>query len=301
MTYFQFIKLVPERLSELYQPEECRTIAYRLLEDLLGISKKLYAINSTQLISEVDKNILLSSIDQMIKGRPLQYVTKFEWFRDKKYKVEEGVLIPRPETEELVSWVLEDIKLSDFDTKEKLDNNIKIFDAACGSGVIGISIASELLNAKVYACDNSDKAIEISNINAAEILGDSHIINYKIFKCDLLAMDIAESLLQREEFDIVISNPPYVCDSEKELLRPNVLLYEPEEALFVKDSNPLSFYERIATISAYSLKPGGAIYFEINERLSQEVINMLKNKGFTNAKVRKDFRNKERMVKVIKN
>ena len=300
MTYFQFIKAVPERLSELYAPQEGRKIAFRLLLDLLGISKEFFALNSMENIPSIDEALLLRAVEQMIKGAPLQYVTGFEMFRNHKFFVEEGVLIPRPETEELVEWILEEAISSSQNSVTSGEESLLIFDAACGSGAIGISIASDLLCTKVFACDFSDKAISVSARNADFLLGKGHTDRYKLFKCDLLEEGVVEAYLPKDKLDIIVSNPPYVCESEKRFIRPNVLFYEPFEALFVEDKNPLLFYERIADIAAYSLKPGGRLYFEINERFPSEVANMLVDKGFRGVDVRKDFRGKERMVRVFK-
>lgn len=306
MTFSLFVKSVSERLSELYGPEECRAIALRLLDDFLGVSGSDYALKLNDVIPYESEELLNSAVEQMVKGRPLQYVTGFEWFCGYKFVVGEGVLIPRPETEELVEWIKE--CAGDGVKGEQgvsVNNRLKIFDAACGSGAIGISLAKAFNGSTVFACDLSERAMELSKINAESILESYDSlreagVGYKLFKCDLLNEGEVEGYLPEKELDIVVSNPPYVCESEKRFIRPNVLFYEPFEALFVEDSDPLIFYRRIANIAAYSLKPGGALFFEINERFAAEVVKLLTDMGFVSAESRIDFRGKERMVRVLK-
>ncbi len=300
MTFSQFVKYVPDVLVGLYPPEECRAIAFRLLEDLCEYDRNFYVMHIDEEIPESSFSRLQKAVEDMSKSCPLQYVTGFEWFRGKRFAVEEGVLIPRPETEELVEWIKEDVSSLWGSRKSISGDNLTFFDAACGSGAIGIALTAEIHNSIVYACDFSEKAIEISAKNASALINQNSEERYKLFKCDLLNHGEAENLLPREGIDVLVSNPPYVCESEKRFMRPNVLFYEPFEALFVEDSNPLLFYERISAIGAYTLKPGGVLYFEINESFSDDVVKMLTDKGYVGAVTRKDFREKERMVRVFK-
>ena len=192
-------------------------------------------------------------------------------------------MIPRPETEELVNWIIEDVKHH--------SEKIKILDIGTGSGCIAISLAKNLKNAEVWALDISNKAIKIAQENALLNKVKIQFINENILKLNEL----------NAEFDIIVSNPPYVRELEKIEIKNNVLDNEPHLALFVKDQNPLLFYDKICDFSKNNLTPNGTLFFEINQYLGKETMYLLEEKGFNNSELRKDIFNNDRMIKVINN
>ncbi len=299
MTWFEFVRSAEKRLSGLYSVEEGRTVAMRLLEDMAGVNRLIYAMKSGEQIPPELFDMLERALGEAVQGRPLQYITGCEWFCGLKFDVGEGVLIPRPETEELVVWV------SSVYGEES--DNLNILDAACGSGVIGISLASKLPGSTIYACDISEAALEYSGKNGGKILTDDTGIirtgshsRYNLYKSDLLNVKTAigeyMTVSGGMQADIIVSNPPYVCKSERLLMRPNVLDYEPDSAIFVNGSDPLIFYRSILSISSAILKKGGRIFFEFNEKFGEEMFNLLQNNGFADVMIRRDFRGKDRMA-----
>ncbi len=298
-TYKSFTEDVQQRLSHLYQTGEGRAIAVRLLQHFCKISSYEHIVNPSGVI---DEQLLKSDLEQAVlelsKARPLQYVLGYEEFYGRKFNVEEGVLIPRPETEELVRWILDN----------DLSYPIRILDAACGSGCIGITLACEmtkqlradndLSNSEVFALDFSDKALEVTHRNAVQLsLGQSGMCKFKEFKADLMQGPDSQKMIENNSLDILVSNPPYVKESERILMRSNVLDFEPNEALFVPDDDPLLFYKALALWGSILLKPGGLIYLEINESLAAEIVSLLQSSWFEKVEVRQDFCGKNRMVK----
>jgi release factor glutamine methyltransferase len=205
------------------------------------------------------------------------------WFLDYTFRVGKGVLIPRPETEDLVLWIQQDYKGK---------TGLKGLDIATGSGCIAISLALKLNGLDMSATDISADAIGYATLNNRNLNADVNIIAHNIL--------IEPVPFAAESFDFIVSNPPYVRDSEKMEMAANVLDFEPHQALFVPDNDPLLFYSKIAIISLELLKPGGALYFEINEKFSVEILNMLMANGFINPELRNDFRGKPRMIKASK-
>lgn len=293
MTHSAFVRYVAERLSSLYPFEEGRAAGLRLLDDVGGIDSKGYAMLCD---SELDPQLfarLDECVSQMCEGKPLQYVTGFEWFHGHRFDVEPGVLIPRPESEELVEWAAQWVESSGREEPV-------ILDAACGSGALGVALALMKKGTTVLSCDISPKALEVTSKNACKLGVDKNGSSVTTFECDILNSSSGKRYLTGERFDAVISNPPYVCESEKIFMRPNVVMYEPFEAIFVPDADPLLFYRSITDISAYVLKAGGALFFEINEMFGADVVKLMKNRGFADVEIRVDFRGKERMVKGYK-
>ncbi|MFA6335444.1 MAG: HemK/PrmC family methyltransferase [Bacteroidales bacterium] len=330
MTYKNFIEDVQRRLVHLYPAEEGRAIAVRLLQHFCKISSYEHIVNSSGIIDEqMFKGDLDRAAQELVAARPLQYVLGFEEFYGRKFHVEEGVLIPRPETEELVRWILDDFKSIDntyaspktgsattpfSDMTTRFSDRIRILDAACGSGCIGVTLACELAKTflvpqdftpklQVFALDFYEKTIEVTRKNATELIKRSRpqvsVIPFTVFKADLLQGPDSQNLIDNNSLDIIVSNPPYVKESERTQMRSNVLDFEPVEALFVPDEDPLMFYKALAVWGSKLLKPGGSIYIEINETLGSEVVELLKSSGFAEVEMRKDFCSKERMVKAV--
>ncbi len=242
---------------------------------------------------------LLAAVERLSTGEPLQYVLGYEWFCGHRFNVAPGVLVPRPETEELVRGVVERAERS---FKGSVEAPLRILDICTGSGCIAWSVAAALPGAQVFGCDISSQALGIARgqeVYAADGEGRAAV---KFFECDILAEDALERIAREcgeAKFDIVVSNPPYVCESEKALMRRNVLDFEPAIALFVPDSNPLLFYRRIAELSGKILEPGGRLLFEINERFGKQTADAMEGVGFKDCKVLEDFFGKDRMVEGI--
>ena len=291
MTLQEFISLVVERLSVHYPVQEAKAIAVRLLKESVegykGYEHLVEPGRNLEGFAAGTEEYLLKCAQRLATGEPLQYVLGYEWFCGHRFNVAPGVLIPRPETEELVREVVSSANGPDC------EGNVRVLDICTGSGCIAWSVAAELgKRAQVYGCDISPEALAIA-------CGQEIDADVKFFECDILAPQ-AEEVIGAEcgaaKFDIIVSNPPYVCECEKELMQKNVLDFEPDLALFVPDDDPLRFYRRIAQLSGRLLKPGGKLFFEINKRFGRETVVMLEETGFVGCRVLQDIFGKERMV-----
>ncbi len=210
---------------------------------------------------------------------PAQYITGFAWFLDRKFAVREGVLIPRPETEELVRMISD---------RYKGRSGLRVLDVGTGSGCIAVTLAAELKQAEVVAVDVSESALEVARENARR-----HRVSVDFVRCDMLQESPSGY------FDLIVSNPPYVTLQEKDEMRPNVLRYEPHRALFVPDDDPLVFYRVIAEYGCRSLNPGGMLWFELNERYGSEVASLLEQSGYSEVAVHDDMFGKQRMAEAV--
>ncbi|MBT4728715.1 MAG: peptide chain release factor N(5)-glutamine methyltransferase [Bacteroidetes bacterium] len=272
------------KLSSLYGELEAQAIVYLLFEDLLGIRKTDIFTKNSDVLSKSDLIKLKYAEADLLQQIPIQHIVGFAYFMDLKIKVNKDVLIPRPETEELIQLVLNDFK----------DASIRILDIGTGSGCIAISIKNKLPKANVQAIDVSEKALNLAKENA-KVNG----VDVEFTQIDIL--NEREWLkLNKRNFDVIISNPPYVTQSDKLQMQKNVLEYEPELALFVPEENPLLFYKSIAEFSKRYLVPKGKIYLEINEGLANETKSLYIDSGFFNVDFLQDMMGKKRMM-VIEN
>ncbi len=260
--------------SELYGEEEGRQIA-----EMIVLAKG--AITRNELLIEYDKGLEIKDIDRIItqlrEWRPVQYIIGVASFDDMDLEVGEGVLIPRPETEELVEWIASEAQ-----------QNAKIVDVCTGSGCIAIALRRRLSDSRVWGIDISKEALNIARRNAQKFAPSVEFI-----EGDALG-DFSQ--LVDGKVDVVVSNPPYIPISHRELMRPNVTEHEPSIALFVDDNDPLLFYRSIARRARTMLRKGGKLYFEIYENFADEMRVMLSSEGYSNIVVREDFRGKQRMV-----
>ena len=260
--------------SELYGEEEGRQIA-----EMIVLAKG--AITRNELLVEPDKELEIKDIDAIIaqlrEWRPVQYIIGLSSFDDMDLEVGEGVLIPRPETEELVEWIASEAQQS-----------AKIVDVCTGSGCIAIALRRRLSNSRVWGIDISKEALNIARRNAQKFAPSVEFI-----EGDALG-DFSQCV--EGKVDVVVSNPPYIPISHRELMRPNVTEHEPSIALFVDDNDPLLFYRSIARRARTMLRKGGKLYFEIYENFADEMRVMLSSEGYSNIVVREDFRDKQRMV-----
>ncbi|MBO98403.1 MAG: protein-(glutamine-N5) methyltransferase, release factor-specific [Flavobacteriales bacterium] len=259
-------------LAGISNSREIFNWAYITINNLFGYDRANFIINQNQKISLHQRKKIKRIVSQLKKNKPIQYILEECVFFDLKFKVNSSVLIPRPETEELVKWILKD----EFKS---------MIDIGTGSGCIAISIAKNK-NVNVHAIDISNTSIKLAKKNA-----EFHGVSINFLNIDILTENISNKV------DIVVSNPPYVLKKEKKHMNKNVIDYEPEIAIFVDDNNPFIFYKIIAKKAKKILNRNGKIYFEINENYSEEVMKILKDYGYVNIKLKKDINDRDRMIK----
>ena len=266
-------------LAEKFPQREAEQLMRILLEDLFGIDWNQQLMNPDLRIDEHQHYQLSGSVKRLLSGEPVQYVTGLARFNDLLLKVSPAVLIPRPETEELVQ------KIGTSLLKEK---NLRIWDIGTGSGCIAIALAKHSPKSDVIAFDVSEEALQIAKENAESNGAKVTFVH------DNVMNPISDYFNQ--PVDMVVSNPPYVCDSERAAMEANVLDWEPETALFVPDDDPLRFYRQILAMAIKQLNPDGQVWFEINERMGEELLSLCHEIGFSNAEVLEDFAGKPRFI-----
>jgi release factor glutamine methyltransferase len=267
-------------LLPIYDEMEAESFFYLLLESKHQLRRIDLALDVDKEFSKEEISIWDSILEKLINQIPIQYIIGKTHFYGLEFIVNENVLIPRPETEELVDWI---VKLN---TKLSKNKNLKILDIGTGSGCIAISLAKNITNSEVFAVDVSEKALVIAEKNA--------ILNQ--VQVTLLPKNILETTTLNQKFDIIVSNPPYVRNLEKAEIKPNVLDNEPHLALFVSDNDPLIFYKKIAELATANLNPNGQLFFEINQYLGKETHDLLKSIGLKNIELRKDIYGNDRMI-----
>lgn len=270
---------IKQAINGQYPDTEASAIAKAILTDVFQLS-------TTDLYASKDMNFSTNQaekleviITRLRANEPLQYILGNCYFCGLDFHVEPGVLIPRPETAELVEWIISDRKCS--------DSLIRILDIGTGSGCISISLAKNLPQSEVYAWDISEDAIRIASDNANRL--DA---NVRFRQTDVLGQIPTDTMM-----NVIVSNPPYITEAERTDMDANVTDWEPDTALFVPDNTPLLFYERIADIGKQILTPDGTLYFEINQRFGTETVEMLRQKGYRNVELRKDLSGNDRMIK----
>ena len=283
-TLRSFREEVNRELSDLYSQREIKFIVDDLASNVLNFSSSDLILKSDQVLSEDEIVTLNNCIDRLKKKEPLQYVTSAVEFFGLHLKADSRALIPRPETEELVKWVLDENDAS----------SVVVFDVCAGSGCIALAIKSNFQNSEVVAIELSTEAIDLIAENRSKTNLDIGILQADVLK------EGSFSGYKDESIDIIVSNPPYVLESDKGQMTDQVLDFEPHMALFVDDSDPLVFYSAIGLQAYRLLKKGGKLYFEVHELLAQEVAKLLDQIGFVNIEVRKDLQGKQRMVRGIR-
>ena len=275
------------QLTQVYDDYEAKAIARMVYEVRFGLMPSDLFIGKDTQLSTDDQKLLAEITQRLLTGEPIQYVLGEAEFGGRTFHVEPGVLIPRPETYELCQWIMEERR-----GKKEEGRNTSILDIGTGSGCIACTLAAELADAEVTAWDISDDALRIATENAKRTN-----VHVSFEKVDVLNT----SLLNRERpatgLDIIVSNPPYICNKERATMERNVLEHEPELALFVPDDDPLLFYRTIARFAAKALNPGGALYFEINPLYVSEMQQMLSKEGFSHTEIRNDQFGKQRFTK----
>tara|TARA_R110002072_G_scaffold117511_3_gene248662 strand:+ start:8000 stop:8863 length:864 start_codon:yes stop_codon:yes gene_type:complete len=268
-------------LDPLFPKEEVDSFFYLVIDHYLGLERFILAMQPNLVVSKENEDPLFFALSQLKQERPIQHILGKAHFCELEFRVDENVLIPRPETEELVYWIINEVQKGD--PREE----VKILDIGTGSGCIAISLAKNLPNAKVYALDISKKALQIAGENAMD-----NGVDIVFLEADILSLEGF-----KDKFDVIVSNPPYVRELEKLEMKNNVVEHEPGLALFVSDGDPLIFYKKITRFSLSHLKKGGVLFFEINQYLGEEMKQLLEAENFSEIELRKDMFGNDRMLK----
>ncbi len=267
---------IKSELKDLYSPDEISSLTRLILEKEFAIPFADILACKFNHLSDAEMQKLTEIVGKLKNSEPIQYILGESDFFGLAFYVNGSVLIPRPETEELVQWVLESAE----------NKPMKILDIGTGSGCIAVTLAKKLPSAEVHAWDISEDALEVARKNA-----ERNGVKVIFVKRDMLLEPVSD-----EKFDIIVSNPPYVTEVEKTEMQENVFNFEPHLALFVPDDNALIFYEKIANFALTNLNKGGQLFFEINRAKGTDIARLLEEKGFKNIELRKDISGNERMV-----
>lgn len=286
MTIRQLEKTFIDQLKAVYGFEEARNLAWLSISQVTSLNRAQYLGAKEEQLSPQHEALLLKFLDELKTGKPLQYVLGETEFYGLNFKVNPDVLIPRPETEELVDWIIKDVQK---EGGERLPQ-FNVLDIGTGSGCIPISIKKNLPEIRMTSVDISAEAIKTAEINAS-----MNKVKVAFIQDDILNPVHPDVISAK--YDLIVSNPPYVTHDEKMQMHQNVLDFEPHTALFVENNNPLLFYKAIAIFGKAHLKENGSLYLEINENLGQETVELLRQYGFTNIQLRKDLRDSDRMIK----
>ena len=269
-----------QELTPLYEVGEAESFFYLILEAKHQLQRVDLALQPDLAFSESELKIWSSILEQLKKEIPIQYILGVTHFYGLEFEVNSAVLIPRPETEELVDWIVQKSKIKNQKSK------LKILDIGTGSGCIAIALAKNLPNAQVFALDVSEQALATAKTNAELNQVTIQFLHQSILETENLC----------QQFDVIVSNPPYVRELEKQEIKKNVLDNEPHLALFVEDNDALIFYRKIAQLAQKNLNPQGQLYFEINQYLGQEMLDLLREMGFKNSELRQDIYGNDRMI-----
>lgn len=269
---------IVNKLTHLYNRDESRQLARMLLEECIAIPFEKIIIDEVIALSKSEEKFLEGKIDQLLQYQPIQYVLGKAFFYGRDFIVNPDVLIPRQETEELINEII-------IDNKKP---GLKILDVGSGSGCIGISLALELKDAHISSLEIDSRTLEVTRANAKK-----HNVELDYILEDILTLETLPA-----KYDIIVSNPPYVTEKEKELMSNNVLDHEPHKALFVPDEDPLLFYRYIVSMAKKQLLPNGKLYFEINEQFGPDILQLCKNEGSSLTKLVQDINGKDRIAKV---
>jgi len=280
MTYSELKLLWRSKLEAIYDQDECDNLFYLTCYHIKQWGRSRVLFEKDNELSEDDEKAFGEILKPLLTQKPIQYIFGETEFYQLKFKVDEDVLIPRPETEELVDWIVQDYMGK---------RNIKFLDIGTGSGCIAISLAKNMIHAQAFAMDISSQALTVAEINAQELNVELHLL-----KADILEMT---DVVVDENFNLIVSNPPYILKEEAVNMRHNVVAFEPHTALFTTNNNPLQFYIAIADFALLNLQKEGNLYFETHEEYNEQVKQLLQEKGFTNVMTKKDLQNKPRFVR----
>lgn len=280
-----------KELDDIYGKEEVDSFFYILTDEFLGMTRLALSLQPNFTITKEEEQPLFEALSKLKREEPIQYILGKTEFLGLSFKVNKHTLIPRPETEELVSWVIYQ--------QTKSNKQLNILDIGTGSGCIAIALSKNIPNAKVFALDVSSEALIVAKENASE-----NKVDVEFIQLDILNKDSWNSVSKFRDgilnFDIIVSNPPYVRNMEKADMKNNVLKFEPEFALFVEDNDPFIFYRNIAKFAVRYLSKEGQLFFEINQYLGKEMFQLLEDFNFKHVELKKDLFGKDRMIKGIK-
>ncbi len=293
MTVYQSIKWIKSQLQKHYPKTEINSFIPVIFKHVMQYSKTNIVINHNTVLPGEKQQAISQIIEQLLTCKPIQYITGQTVFLGLPFLVSPDVLIPRPETEELVDWIVTDYSNTDRPIQTRNTTNeaeIQILDIATGSGCIAIALQHFIKKAQVSAFDISENILKIAKKN-------SHLNNAKVnfFQTDILQYN--KDYFSKKNYHIMVSNPPYICEGFKKQMDKNVVAFEPHQALFVPDNKPLLFYEAIANFAGRYLTPGGLLYFEINEMYHSQIKELLTRKPFTEVIIKKDINGRHRMAR----
>jgi release factor glutamine methyltransferase len=291
MNFDKFYKDFVEQLKNIYDERESNNIADWVFENIAGVKRLDRICNKDQAISSSTIEQLNNALQELLQYKPVQYILGEAWFYKMKLKVNQHVLIPRPETEELVEWVVEEIRKKKLEIRNKEVEEVSILDIGTGSGCIAITLKKVLPNVDLFALEISEDALSVAKENA-----EDHNVHIKFLQLDFLDERSWPSL---ESFDFIISNPPYIPENEKARLAKNVVDHEPYQALFVTDDDPYIFYRKIAAFAYQQLKEEGKIFVEVHEQYAKQVQQIFTGKDFK-TEIKKDIYGIDRMLKAYR-
>jgi len=280
------VRYFRDELKDSYETGELETMMTWCFEAFVNIKRSELTLKKNETISESELLKFSFAVKELNQHKPIQYILGKADFYGMKFIVNKNVLIPRPETEELVDLIIKEFQISDFRFQKQ---RINILDIGTGSGCIAIALKKNIPSANVTALDISEEALDVAKQNA-----ELNNVEINFVQDNILQSTINN---QQSSIDIIVSNPPYVCISEKEQMQKNVLEYEPHLALFVENNNPLLFYEAITNFALQHLKPNGRLYFEINQAYGNEIKEIMEQKGFKNVLLKKDLNDKNRILR----
>jgi len=289
MTIEEARKKIVGSIIHIYDKNEANNIADLLMENITRLPRAERILKKNETLSLSQKNSLSQFIGRLQNHEPVQYIINEAWFAGMKFYIDKNVLIPRPETEELIDWVIKEFRIQDLPV-DRQSKEFRIIDVGTGSGCIAIALKKKLPHAEVWACDVSEEALNVARINA-----DSLNATVDFVPLDFLDK---EQRKQLPHIDIVVSNPPYVPQKDKSEMKKIVIDHEPAIALFAPDEEPLIFYSAIADFGKEKLNHGGSVYVEIHEEFGEQVKNLFHSKGYSSVELKKDLQGKNRMIKV---
>lgn len=275
-------KKIVRSIDTVYQGDEAKNIAELLLEHVTQLALAERIIRRSESLSSKQEKLLLESISRLQNHEPIQYIINECWFAGIKFYVDKNVLIPRPETEELVEWVVAHMQLA--------TRNLKFLDIGTGSGCIAIALKKKLPGIEMWACDVSDEALNVARLNADALHATIDFV-------PLNFLDVQQRK-QLPRVDVIVSNPPYVPEKDKSEMKKNVVEHEPPVALFVPNNDPLIFFNCIADFGNEKLLERGSIYIEIHEDFADKVRSIFRSKGYGSVELKKDLQGKDRMLKI---
>ena len=282
-------------MNAIFDPDEVDALFACTIEYYLGYNRTDSSLKSADFIPEAVSKKIVRVVERLIKGEPLQYILGETWFCGFKMKLNKNVLIPRPETEELVEWIADGLKGLNSTGRSSIPEQAKltILDIGAGSGCIAIALTKLLPRAEVFALDISTEALAIAKQNAILNKVDIHFIQGDILNSEIQGLNNQNPI----HFDLIVSNPPYILPSEIKNMRKNVLEHEPHLALFVSENDPLQYYKAISDFAKKYLISKGVLFFEINETRALDMKTLLRENGFNALEIKKDLSGKDRMIK----